>query len=109
MKKIRNNKGFTLVEMMIVLLIISVLILVTIPNVTKQSASIDSKGCEALVKMVEGQVGSYKIDHKKVPVNMEQLIEDDYLTDSNKTCSNGNEIIITDGIVSVQEKNDEQK
>ncbi len=108
MKKIRNNKGFTLVEMMIVLLIISVLILVTIPNVTKQSASIDSKGCEALVKMVEGQVGSYKIDHKEVPT-MDQLIEDDYLTSSNKTCSNGNEIIITNGIVSVQEKNDEQK
>ena len=108
MKKIRNNnKGFTLVEMMIVLLIISVLILVTIPNVTKQSASIDSKGCEALVKMVEGQVGSYKIDHKEVPASMDQLIEDNYLTDSNKTCSNGDDIIITNGIVTVKKKNDE--
>ena len=109
MKKIRNNKGFTLVEMMIVLLIISVLILVTIPNVTKQSASIDSKGCEALVKMVEGQVGSYKIDHNDVPKTMDEMIEKEYLTDSNTTCSNGDKIIITNGIVSVLEKNDEQK
>ena len=39
-----NEKGFTLIEMLIVLLIISVLILVTIPNVTKHFATIDDKG-----------------------------------------------------------------
>lgn len=48
--RFRNEKGFTLIEMLIVLLIISVLILVTIPNVTKHFASIDNKGCEAYVK-----------------------------------------------------------
>ena len=38
-KYLKNEKGFTLIEMMIVLLIISVLILITIPNVTKHSAN----------------------------------------------------------------------
>lgn len=47
MKFLRNEKAFTLIEMMIVLLIISVLILVAIPNVTKHSKSIDTKGCDA--------------------------------------------------------------
>ena len=60
-KYLKNKKGFTLIEMMIVLLIISVLILITIPNVTKHSATIDDKGCEAYVKMVQGQVEAYKI------------------------------------------------
>ena len=45
MKLINNEKAFTLIEMMIVLLIISVLILIAIPNVTKHSKSIDEKGC----------------------------------------------------------------
>ncbi len=100
LKRLVNNRGFTLVEMMIVLLIISVLILITIPNVTKQSASIDSKGCEALQKMLEGQVESYKIDRKTTPT-IEQLITEQYITEDNRTCSNGNRLIITDGKVSI--------
>ena len=53
--------------MMIVLLIISVLILISIPNVTKHSNRIDEKSCEAYVKMVEGQVAAYKMENKKIP------------------------------------------
>ena len=46
----RNEKGFTLIEMMIVLFVISILLLITIPNVTKNQSSITEKGCEGLVK-----------------------------------------------------------
>lgn len=53
MKFLRNQKGFTLIEMMIVLLIISVLILVAIPNVTKHSKSIDTKGCDAYLNTID--------------------------------------------------------
>lgn len=41
----RNEKGFTLIEMMIVLFVISILLLITIPNVTKNQSSITEKGC----------------------------------------------------------------
>jgi len=47
---IKNQKGFTLIEMMIVLLVISVLLVITVPNVTKNNSSINEKGCEAFVK-----------------------------------------------------------
>ena len=62
MKIVKGENGFTLIEMMIVLLIISVLVLIAIPNVTKHSKSIDDKGCKAYVKMVEGQIAAYKMD-----------------------------------------------
>lgn len=52
MKKRIGEQGFTLIEMMIVLLIISVLILIAIPNVTKHSKSIDEKGCAAYVNTI---------------------------------------------------------
>ncbi|SER81011.1 competence type IV pilus major pilin ComGC [Psychrobacillus sp. OK032] len=104
MKKIwKDQRGFTLVEMMIVLLIISVLILISIPNVTKHSANIDKKGCEAFVKMVEGQVEAYKIEHKKFPT-IAELMDEGYLKGID-TCPNGDEVEIGgDGIVVVKGK-----
>ena len=94
-----NNKGFTLIEMLIVLLIISVLILVTIPNVTKHFATIDEKGCDAYVAMVQGQVEAYKIDKMKFP-NVSQLIEEGYISTEEAKCPSGEAIIIQeDGLV----------
>jgi competence protein ComGC len=88
LSKISCQKGFTLIEMMVVLLIISVLILIAIPNVTKHSATIDDKGCEAYVKMVQGQVEAYRIDVKAVPT-LTDLTDNDYLNEGETTCPNG--------------------
>ncbi|WP_246945947.1 competence type IV pilus major pilin ComGC [Bacillus pinisoli] len=57
-----NQKGFTLIEMMVVLLVISILILITIPNLTKQQGVIRSKGCEAYINMVQAQIEAYKME-----------------------------------------------
>ena len=53
MKHIQQEAGFTLIEMLIVLLIISILILITIPNVTKHFATIDEKGCAAYISIMD--------------------------------------------------------
>lgn len=45
----KNERAFTLIEMMIVLLVITVLLFIAIPNVAKQSKNINAKGCEAFV------------------------------------------------------------
>ncbi|MEO4052399.1 competence type IV pilus major pilin ComGC [Solibacillus sp. CAU 1738] len=96
----RNERGFTLVEMLIVLLIISILIIVTIPNVTKHFASIDSKGCDAYVQMLQGQVEAYKIDHMKTPT-FDELKDEGYIGDSKAECPSGTAVSIDgDGKVS---------
>lgn len=102
MKKMTCQKGFTLIEMMVVLLIISVLILIAIPNVTKHSATIDEKGCEAYIKMVQGQVESYRINEKQVPT-ITDLVENDYMIEGETMCPNGDEIQIDSdtGLVTV--------
>ena len=51
--KVKNQKGFTLVEMLIVLLVVSILLLITIPNVTKHNSVIKDKGCDALVNIID--------------------------------------------------------
>lgn len=89
---LKNEKAFTLIEMMIVLLIISVLILIAIPNVTKHSNSIDEKGCNAYVAMVQGQVEAFKMDEKKIPT-ISELATDGYLPE-NPACPDGRDIEI---------------
>jgi competence protein ComGC len=84
---LKNEKGFTLVEMMIVMLVISVLLIITIPNVAKHNTNINTKGCEAYVKMVQAQVQSYIMENNKVPT-MADLISKDYLNEDSG-CPNG--------------------
>jgi len=47
-KMLKNEKGFTLVEMLIVLAIISILILLIIPNAISILGMANEQGCEAL-------------------------------------------------------------
>lgn len=94
-----NQHGFTLIEMLIVLFIISVLILITIPNVTKHMNTVDEKGCDAYIYMVQGQVESYRMEKKKIPT-MQELEDEGYLKKGMNKCPNGDEIIIElDGTV----------
>ncbi|MFP3357614.1 prepilin-type N-terminal cleavage/methylation domain-containing protein [Planococcus sp. SIMBA_143] len=52
MKRLKNQRGFTLIEMLIVMLIITVLIAIAIPNVSKQTSAVDEKGCKAFVHII---------------------------------------------------------
>ncbi|MBL4951421.1 prepilin-type N-terminal cleavage/methylation domain-containing protein [Neobacillus sp. YIM B02564] len=101
-KLFRNEKGFTLIEMMIVMLIISILLIITIPNVAKHNSNINKKGCEAYVKMVEAEVQAYQMDKHKIP-SLQDLKSDGYLKDT-QGCPDGHEIVI-DGEGNVTVKN----
>lgn len=89
----KDEKGFTLIEMMVVLLVITVLLLVALPNVTKHSANINKKGCSALIQMVQGQVESYRMDTQQIPT-LSDLQTEGYLKDKNPQCPNGNTLTI---------------
>ncbi|MGF9975234.1 competence type IV pilus major pilin ComGC [Viridibacillus arvi] len=99
MQLLKQQKGFTLIEMLIVLFIITVLILIAIPNVTKHFSTVDDKGCKAYVTMVQGQVEAYRIDEKKYPTTIEMLEDAKYLKQDTNACI-GKKIQIADGEVS---------
>ncbi|MCM3566623.1 competence type IV pilus major pilin ComGC [Neobacillus mesonae] len=88
-----NEKGFTLIEMMIVMLVISVLLIITIPNVTKHNKNINTKGCEAYVKMVQSEVQAYQMENNKVPT-MAELESAGYLNEGAADCPNGDNVNI---------------
>lgn len=60
-------KAFTLIEMLVVLLIISVLLLLFVPNLAKEKDNIQNTGQAAIVKVVESQAELYKLDKSDGP------------------------------------------
>ena len=82
----RNEKGFTLIEMMIVLLIISILLIITVPNVAKHQQTIEAKGCEAFTRLVQGQIQAYKLDTDEEPASYGVLVEEGYLPQPAPDC-----------------------
>lgn len=72
-------KGFTLVEMLVVLLIISVLMLLFVPNLSKQKDVVQEKGNAAVVKVVESQMELYELEKGTKP-SVKDLVGD-YITD----------------------------
>lgn len=99
---IKNERAFTLIEMLIVLLIISVLIILIVPNLGGRSAEVNDKGCEALITVVQTQVDAYYVENKGYPSNLNQLVTEGYIKDDQKKCpsnksltiNNNNEVVI---------------
>ncbi|CEF51206.1 Type II secretion system protein G precursor [Lactococcus garvieae] len=78
MKK-KRLKAFTLIEMLVVLLIISVLLLLFVPNLAKEKKNIQNTGQTAVVKVVEGQAELYQLDKQDSP-NLGKLVSDGLIT-----------------------------
>lgn len=101
---LKNERGFTLIEMLIVLLVISVLLIITIPNMSKNSTTVKDKGCEALLKTTEAQVEAYFIDNSEHPENLETLMTEGYISQS--TCPDGSVLQYENGVVSAPSSNE---
>lgn len=91
-----QEEGFTLIEMLLVLLVISVLIILIIPNIAAQSRNVQDTGCDAQVKMVQSQIEAYTLNEGAPPSSIDALVPT-YLSTDQVSCQNGDSITITDG------------
>jgi|SRR5690625_229716 len=87
---LKNNKGFTLIEMLVVLMVISVLIILIVPNLNTNSENINEKGCDALTSVVQAQVDTFYIDEGEYPGSLVELASDGYINDEQRHCPDGN-------------------
>ncbi len=71
-----------MIEMMIVLLIISILILLFVPNLSKEKDKVNDKGNEAVVKVVETQIELYQMEKPGVDTEkaLDEITEDGKIT-----------------------------
>lgn len=92
-----NSKGFTLLEMIIVVIIVSVLFLLTVPNVSQVIGSVDNKACSALTKVVDSAIAQFKLDYGTLPNSINDLVNGGYLDPNQTSCSNGKSLSLRDG------------
>lgn len=61
----RKNKGFTLVEIMIVVLIIGILLAIAVPNFIRARESSRAKTCVANLRQIEASKEQWAMEEKK--------------------------------------------
>ncbi|WP_436859903.1 competence type IV pilus major pilin ComGC [Staphylococcus caeli] len=96
-KRKLNKDAFTLIEMLLVLLIISLLLILIIPNIAKQSSHIQNTGCDAQLKMIDSQIEAYALKFNKKPNTIDDLITEGYIKENQKQCKSGATITINNG------------
>ena len=92
----KKRKGFTLIEMVIVLFIISLLLLVVIPNINSQKKSAVNKTDEAFKTTLQTQVDLYDGTDK---VNWDKLESESYITKKQREKADSEGYVIDNGIV----------
>lgn len=98
----KNNKGFTVVEMLIVLAIISVLLVLIIPNLNQKRTIINNKGCEALKETVNTQIYLYELEKNRLPSSISELVSAGYLSQAQTSCKNNKRIVVSNGQAVIQ-------
>lgn len=63
----RNEKGFTLVEILIVVVILGILAAIVIPQFTDASTQSKVSSCQTTLQSLRSQVELYKIQHNDTP------------------------------------------
>ncbi|WLD92051.1 competence type IV pilus major pilin ComGC [Alkalihalobacillus sp. AL-G] len=93
-----NEKAFTLIEMMIVILIISILLLIAVPSMSKSNQIVKDKSCLATIDLIQSQVAAYQINEGTLPIDLNGMLTDGYIDQT--TCPGGQQLEITfDGTV----------
>ena len=80
MKMKTKKKGFTLIELLVCLFIIGLMMLLIIPNITKQREEAKKKSDAAIVHIVKNQQQAYMLDNNTNTVpTVEELLNQKYI------------------------------
>lgn len=93
MKKMR--KGFTLLEMTIVIIIISILFLLSVPNIQKTLGIVSDKGCKAIEKVADAAILQYKLEYGEYPGSASDLVSAGLLSEDQLTCDGSKTLVIS--------------
>ncbi|HHW06213.1 MAG TPA: prepilin-type N-terminal cleavage/methylation domain-containing protein [Clostridia bacterium] len=90
-KRMKNQKGFTLVELMVVVVIIGILVAIAVPVYNNITETAKEKACEANKRTIQGAVSVYHAKYGRYPENFDALTgdRDKYLEEIPECPSNG--------------------
>lgn len=75
----KDEKGFTLLEMLVVLFIIGVIIAIILPNLTKTGDTANKKAEDANKRTLIAQAENYRLAERKYPASPQELKDNGYI------------------------------
>jgi len=75
----RRDEGFTLIELMVVVLIIGILVAIAIPVFNSAKANAQRRACYANQRTIEGAGNTYAAENSAPPASINVLVTADYL------------------------------
>jgi general secretion pathway protein G len=78
-RKRAGESGFTLIELMIVMLIIGVLMAIAVPNYISAIKSAKESVLKEDLHVMRQAIDSYTMDKQKAPQSLQELVESGYL------------------------------
>ena len=79
MRRINNQSGFTLVELVIVLAIISILLMLAVPRYATSVRNTREAVLKTDLQVMRAAIDSYTMDKQKAPQSLDDLVQDGYL------------------------------
>jgi prepilin-type N-terminal cleavage/methylation domain-containing protein len=79
MKLFRKQEGFTLVELMVVVLIIGILVAIAIPVFNTAKRNAQRKSCFANQRTIDGAINSYQAEYGTYAADVPALVTAQYL------------------------------
>ena len=95
--KRNTKKGFTLLEMTIVVIIISVHFLLSVPNIQKTLGIVNQKGCTAIEKVADAAILEYKLEYGEYPGSAGDLVSAGLLSEDQLSCDGSRSLKIVGG------------
>lgn len=91
------KKGFTMIEMVLVMCVVVIIFLLTLPNIQNTMGIVNKKGCDAQLKIIDGAILQYELEYDSIPGSISDLVEANIITQRQGKCSDGSDISIVDG------------
>lgn len=76
---IQNEKGFTLIELMVVVLIIGILVAIAIPVFSSTADKARLGACEANLRTIDGAIAQYQAEYSSDPADPTALVTAQFL------------------------------
>jgi prepilin-type N-terminal cleavage/methylation domain-containing protein len=86
LSRMRDERGFTLIELMIVVLIMSILVGIALASFAFSTAKAKSTTCKANLRTIKTILDTYKSEAGKYPDDLDDIVPDYIQTDTGIKC-----------------------
>lgn len=95
LKAAKSEKGFTLIELMVVVAIIAVLVSIAIPSFINATSNAKVKTCQANLRTIDGAIQVYYAEVGSAPADVAALVTGTYLKEAPTEPTGGSYAIVS--------------